>query len=342
MTGFIVTAVLLALCAMLFVTWPLLRSSATGQGAQRLSALLAALLIAAAAGGLYPLLSHGAWRTPPVAAAGEGEGDGAGIETLILATQQHPDDLPAWLELGRGYLRANQWALARRSYRRADTLSGGRSAAALAGLGQTILFENNGLENEAAIALFERALKIDPHSPQALFYTALALMHQGALPQARERFATMLALGPPAPVADALRKQIDVLDADIARSATAARDNAATGIHLHVTLAAALQGRVPPGAPLFVFVRSPQGGPPLAVKRLQAGFPQQVDLSAADSVMAGNTISKGQHVHIVARVSTTGTPTAGAGDLSGEIDAVAGDARQRDIAIDTVTAGAGK
>jgi len=99
---------------------------------------------------------------------------------------------------------------------------------------------------------------------------------------------------------------------------------------------------VPAGAPLFVFVRSPQGGPPLAVRRLQAGFPQQIELSAADSVIAGNTISKGQHVHIVARVATTGTPTAGAGDLSGEIDAVAGETRQREIAIDKVAAGAGK
>jgi len=340
MTGFIVTAVLLALCAILFVAWPLLRASTTGQGAQRLSALLAALLIAATASLLYTHLSRGAWRTPPVAAVGEGEGTGIG--TLILATQQHPDDLPAWLDLGRGYLRANKWALARRSFRRADRLSGGHSAVALAGLAQTIMFENNGLENDAAIALFERALSIDPHSPQALFYTALALMHQGALPQARERFATMLALGPPAPVADVLRKQIDALDTEIARSSAAAKDNAGTAIHLHVTLAAALQSRVPAGAPLFVFVRSPQGGPPLAVRRLQAGFPQQIELSAADSVIAGNTISKGQHVHIVARVATTGTPTAGAGDLSGEIDAVAGETRQREIAIDKVAAGAGK
>lgn len=330
MIAFTVTAVLLALCAMLFVAWPLLRAPGTGQGAQRLSALIAALLVAITAAALYPLLSRGAWRPAPVATAGQEEG----IESLIRATQLHPDDVPAWLELGRGYLRANLWALARRSFRRADTLSGGRNATALAGLAQTIMFENNGVENDAAIGLFERALQIDPHSPQALFYTAVALMHQGALEPSRQRFAALLALNPPPAVSDVIRRQIAALDAEIAASAVTAKANVATAIHLQITLAPALQGRVPAGAPLFVFVRSPQGGPPLAVKRLQASFPQRIELSAADSVIAGNTISKGQRVQIVARISATGAPTAGAGDLSGEITAVAGEPKEREVTID--------
>ena len=332
MIGFIVTAVLLALCAVLFVTWPLLRSHGHGSVAQPLGALLAAAMIAVTAAVFYPLLSHGAWRQP-VAAQADDAGAGTTIETLILATQAHPDDVPAWLELGRGYLRANQWALARRSFRRADTLSSGRNATALAGLAQTIMFENNGVENEAAVALFERALRIDSRSPQALFYTALALMHQGVLDQARQRFELLLALKPPAAISDAIGRQIAALDAQIAANANAARASAGTAIHLRITLAPALQGRVPEGAPLFVFVRSPQGGPPLAVKRLAASFPQDVELSAADAVIAGNAISKGQHVQVVARISAGGTPTAGAGDLSGQIDATAGAAAQRTVLI---------
>jgi len=51
-------------------------------------------------------------------------------------------------------------------------------------------------------------------------------------------------------------------------------------------------------------------------------------------VMAGNTISKGQHVQVVARISATGTPTAGAGDLSGQIDATAGATAIRTVVID--------
>jgi hypothetical protein len=101
-----------------------------------------------------------------------------------------------------------------------------------------------------------------------------------------------------------------------------------------------LQGRVPAGASLFVFVRSPKGGAPLAAKRLPATFPQRVDLSAADSMIAGNSISKGQRVLVVARVSTSGAPTASAGDLSGQLSALAGQSTQHQLLI-TATAAPG-
>jgi len=71
-------------------------------------------------------------------------------------------------------------------------------------------------------------------------------------------------------------------------------------------------------------VPSPQGGPPLAAKRLAAQFPQQIDLSAADAVMAANRINAGQQVEVMARVSASGTPTASAGDLYGKVSAIAG------------------
>ena len=330
MIGFIVSAALLALGAMLLVAWPLLRSRTAGPAPQRLSALLAAVLIGATAAVVYPLLSRGSWRPAAPAAAGQGDN----IAALLQATQQHPDDVPAWLELGRGYLSVNQWGLARRSYRRADELSGGRSAPALAGLAQTIMFENNGADNDAATALFERALQIDPQSPQSLFYTAVALMHSGALEKSRERFATLLSLNPPQQVSDAIRRQIEALDAEIAAGKVAAKANAATVIHLQITVAAAAAGRVPAGAPLFVFVRAPQGGPPLAVKRLKASFPLQLDLSAADSVLAGNSIARGQRVQVVARISASGAPTAGPGDVYGQIDATAGDSTVHTLVID--------
>jgi len=334
MTGFIAAAGLLALGAIVFVAWPLLHVPAASAGGQRWSALIAALLLAGSALALYPRLSHWSWRQAPSAA----EAVGGSIQALLQATRLHPDDAPAWLELGRGYLRANQWGLARRSFRRADTLSAGRSAAALAGLGQTIMFENNGIENDAAIELFERALKVDPHSPQALFYTAVALMHAGYLEEARNRFATLLSLGPPAAVSDAIARQIAGLDADMAAANAAAKTSTDTAIHLNIELAPALQGRVPAGASLFVFVRSPDGGAPLAVKRLPATFPQRVDLSAADSMLAGSSISKGQRVLVVARISATGTPTASAGDLSGQLSAVAGQSAQHQLLITATSA----
>ena len=130
-----------------------------------------------------------------------------------------------------------------------------------------------------------------------------------------------------------IRKQIAAIDEQIATTESARKASATTAIRLHVVLAPGLESRVPAGAPLFVFVRSPQGGPPLAVKRLAATFPQDLSLSAADAVMSGNSISKGQQVRVVARISVSGAPTASAGDLEGQIDAVAGAAATHTVLI---------
>jgi cytochrome c-type biogenesis protein CcmH len=324
MTAFVIWAAVCAAAAAWFVAGPMLRAG-TGAGPRdRLLGASAGILVVAAAALLYPHWSNWSWRSSAPTA------DGDNIETLLAVTRDRPEDVQAWLNLGRAYLRITQWPLARRSFQHADRLSNGGNPAALAGLGETIVFENSGGETPEAEALFERALALDPHSPQALFYTGVALLNGGNLPEARARFSALRDLGPPPQVTDALDKQIAAIDVEIARR----KPDPATAIHLLVTLAAPLQDKVPAGATLFVFVRSPQGGPPLAVKRLAPGFPQQVDLSAADSVMAGNRISPGQHVEVMARVSASGTPTASSGDLYGKLSAVAGAPSLRKLAID--------
>jgi len=323
MTAFVIWAAVCAAAAALFVAWPMLRPAAGSAPGDRVFGAGAGILVMIAAALLYPHWSNWSWRSGAPAA------DGEGVEALLAAAQDKPEDVQAWLNLGRGYLRITQWPLARRSFQHADRLSKGSNAAALTGLGQTIVFENNGRETPEAEALFERALVLDPHSPQALFYTGVALLNGGKLPEARARFSVMRDLGPPPQIMQALDKQIAAIDAEIARR----KPDPATAIHLLVTLDAALRDKVPVGATLFVFVRSPQGGPPLAVKRLAPGFPQQVDLSAADSVMAGNRINPGQHVEVMARISASGTPTASHGDLYGELRAVAGAPALRELSI---------
>jgi cytochrome c-type biogenesis protein CcmH len=323
MTAFVIWAAVCAAAAALFVAAPMLRPVADARRGDRLLGAGAGVLVVAAAVLLYPHWSNWSWRS------GAPTADGDSIETLLAITQDNPDDVQAWLNLGRAYLRITQWPLARRSFQHADRLTKGGNAAALAGVAETIVFENSGSETPEAELLFEHALALDPHSPQALFYTGVALLNGGKLPEARARFSALRDLGPPPQVMDALDKQIAAIDVEIARR----KPDPATAIHLLVTLATPLRDKVPAGATLFVFVRSPQGGPPLAVKRLAPGFPQQVDLSAADSVMAGNRINPGQHVEVMARLSAGGTPTASAGDLYGTLQTVAGARAQHELQI---------
>jgi cytochrome c-type biogenesis protein CcmH len=88
---------------------------------------------------------------------------------------------------------------------------------------------------------------------------------------------------------------------------------------------------------LFVFVRSPDGGPPLAVKRSGVRLPQDVDLSAADAMVAGRAVQPGQSVSVVARISASGSALPQSGDLFGEIHYVAGQSGPQGLEIDRRT-----
>jgi cytochrome c-type biogenesis protein CcmH len=322
MSAFIVWAAACALVAALWLVRPLLRKRESGTPPQYAWAIATGVGVVLASSLLYPLWSNWPWRAPPAT-------DRESIAGLLAATNDHPDDVRAWLDLGQGYLRIAQWPLARRSFQHADRLSHGTSADALNGLGETIVYENDTTHVAEAAALFDRALQLDPHSPQALFYTAVSLLNAGNLQLARARFATLRDLGPPPNVVAALDKQIGAIDAEIARQ----KPDPATSIHLQVILTPDLAASVPKQGALFVFVRSPQGGPPLAVKRLNLEFPQRVDLSANDSMIASNRIKPGQKVEVMARISTKGTPMAGSGDLFGALSAVAGGSALRVLSI---------
>jgi cytochrome c-type biogenesis protein CcmH len=323
MSVFILWAAACALVAVLLVILPLLRHRKDAIPPQFALAMATGVLLALAAAILYPLWSNWPWRAPPATGGND-------IAALLAATNDHPDDVQAWVNLGQGYLRITQWPLARRSFQHADRLSHGTSVDALNGLGETIVFEGDNSRAAEAAALFERALKLDPHSPQALFYTGVAALNSGDLATARSRFVELRDLGPPPEVLAALDKQIAAIDADIARQTP----DPATSIHLQVTLTPALAASVPKQGTLFVFVRAPQGGPPLAVKRLNLTFPQRVDLSANDSMIASNRIKPGQRVEVMARISASGTPTQSTGDLYGALTAVAGGSALRELAID--------
>lgn len=119
-------------------------------------------------------------------------------------------------------------------------------------------------------------------------------------------------------------------------------DTAATGtvppVRVHVTLSAKLNGKELSALPLFVFVRDPRAaGPPLAVKRLKATFPQTVELTTRDSMLPGHSFTKGQLVEVVARVSKSGSPGESAGDLFGLAAHKVGEGGVVDIQVEHVS-----
>lgn len=327
---FVILAATLVLIAIAIVTVPLLRGSSTAPWAALASA--GVLLIGSV--GLYATWSNWGWPGAPSAGTPAGM-----VSRLASRLEREPDDLDGWLLLGRSYAAMGQASLAMRAYERADRLAGGRNAEALIGMAELLIAQDDKALADRAGALFERALAIEPKAGKALFFGAVAAMRRGELPVARERFATLLTLNPPAEVRPLIEQQVAALDRAIGEAAAGA-PAAAPGavVRVRVQLAEALARGLSDGAPLFVLVRDPSApGPPLAVKRLAAKFPLEVELTAADAMLPGHAIEAGRRVLVVARISHSGRPEAASGDPFGEVSYDVGRDAAREILIDRVT-----
>jgi cytochrome c-type biogenesis protein CcmH len=351
MLPFILIAATLTLFAMAIVVVPLLRPGTATNAPAPWAALASIAVLLVGGAGLYALWSNWSW-SPAAPAA---ESPAAMVASLARRLEKEPDDLDGWLMLGRSYVVLQQLPLAMRAYGRADRLAGGANAEALIGLGEVLVMQDEQQLTGQGGAYFERALAIDPTAGKALFFGGVAALRRGELPVARERFVALLAQGPPDNIRPLLEQQVAAIDAEAAGGAAPATVVAApsgapaasTGagadardatIHVNITIAPALAASVPSGAPLFVLARDPAApGPPLAVKRLAATFPQRVTLTTADAMMPGREIAAGKTVQVVARIARSGTPQAASGDAFGELSYDVGRDGLREIVIDRVT-----
>ncbi len=211
-----------------------------------------------------------------------------------------------------------------KAYRRADRLADGRSADALAGLAEAlVLGEQSDLKGEAG-RLFEKALEIEPKSIKALFYGAVAALDRGESQLARSRFQLLLTGNPTPEVRKLIEQQIQALDVELQQRTAPAPTAAAAGpestLKLRVTLDR-FGGREGRARRAAVRLGAHRGAGRSAARgaRLEAKFPQDVDLSTGDAMIAGRTFSVGQEVEITARVANGGSAAARSGDPVGTV-----------------------
>jgi cytochrome c-type biogenesis protein CcmH len=332
--AFVLIAGTLAAAAAMLLLLPLLRRRADASPVAAIAAVFVALAMLLGGAGLYAAFSNYGWvETQAVA-------DTPAAMTARLARRlaAQPDDLEGWLLLGHSYTQLEQFPLAVRAYQRADRIAGGKNAAAILGIAESLVAQDPEQLSGAAGKMFERVLEMDPDNGKALFYGAFAALSRQELPLARERLQRMLQLNPPPQVRDILQQRVAAIDAALgqgaaAQSAPAASDDAR--IAVRVSLSPRLAAKIPADAPLFVAARDPQQpGPPFAVKRLAAKFPVDVELSPADAMLASRRIAAGQRLEVVARVALGGTPTASSGDPFGQVSYHVGKDGKLDIVID--------
>jgi cytochrome c-type biogenesis protein CcmH len=327
MSNFIVYAVLLTAVAIAAIIWPLARRR-EGAPANWALAGVGTLVLVAGAALLYPVWSQWNWSETQVAA----DSPAAMVGRLARRLEREPNDLEGWLMLGRSYAAIEQYPLSVRAYEKADRLAGGHNVDALTGLAEAlVLSDQSGLDGRAG-QLFEKALELDPNSTKSLFYSAIAALERRELPLAKQRFERLLQGNPPPEVRRIIEEQVLALSAVVpsapgapatpapAQAAAPATASASARVPLRISLAASVAGKAVAGAPLFVLARVPgQRGPPLAALRLEARFPQDIELKDTDAVMGGSGFSVGQELEIEARVANGGSAISRSGDPFGTV-----------------------
>lgn len=349
--GFVVFAAVAALIALAWVARPMLRRGLDGEAAPaRAAAAVVAVVLLGGSAALYAAWSNWTWEP---AASGDTPADM--VAKLARRLEKQPDDVAGWLMLGRSHAALEQYPLAVRAFQRADRLEGGRNAEALTGWAEALVLGDPAEIEGRASRLFEQALAIDPDERRALFFTALAAQRRGDTALAIQRYQRLIDLGAPDNVRPILEQQIATLralppaasgaagaaPAGASPEAGASPDASASAatVRVRVAIDPAIAGRLPAGAPLFVFVRAlGQPGPPLAVRRLDARFPASVQLGSADLMIQGRGFAAGDRVEVVARVSLGGQPTASPGDPFGRIEYEVGRDGERPLVIDALTA----
>jgi cytochrome c-type biogenesis protein CcmH len=211
MIVFIILAAALAATCAAVIAVPLLKPVPSKAATAPWTAIAATGVLVLGSVGLYATWSNWSWHKSPGIASPEGM-----VERLVHQLNDHPDDVAGWLMLGRSYVVLQEYPLAVRAYERANRVAGGRSADALVGEAEALTLMDDAQLSGQAGQLIERALAIEPTSPQALFFGAAAAMRRGELPLARARFTRLLALNPPANVKAILEQEISGIDARLA------------------------------------------------------------------------------------------------------------------------------
>jgi len=251
------------------------------------------------------------------------------VSGLADRLQQNPEDVAGWRLLGQSYLALGRYPEARDALREAWGRTPVPDDELRVALGEAeALNDRESLAGEAG-ALFTEVLSNDPANQKALWYGGLAALMTQQPDVARERWSRLLALDPPAAIAEVLRDQLQALGGPVGgatASAPASPPGPASGaapedgVRLLIRLADEMAAEDLASASLFIFARSPEGGPPVAVLRQSAGaLPGEFGLSDANAMIPGRSINDFETLTIVARVSRSGQPTEQSGDLYGQI-----------------------
>jgi cytochrome c-type biogenesis protein CcmH len=175
--------------------------------------------------------------------------------------------------------------------------------------------------------LIDSALALDPHNQAALFYSGIAAANRGDTDTASRHFEVLLGLSPPEEIRGILEDRVAMWRGETPPMAAmanqpegpAAAETSDAIISAQVSLSSEALAAMSHDANIFVIARDPNApSPPVAVTRLRVSeLPAVVNLTDAQSMVAGRELSGFAELEVLARVSLSGGPAAASGDWSG-------------------------
>lgn len=255
------------------------------------------------------------------------------VDGLAARLKANPDDTKGWIMLARSYKALGRYAEAAGAYAHAGAVVENEPAL-LADYAEMLARANGGAMAGKPEELVNRALKLDPGEPQALFLAGAAATERNDFKAVIDYWGRLLPqLEPGSDEARSLQTAVDKArdlaargDVPGAMSATpevqkAVRSEAISG---EVMLAGAIAAKAQPDDVLFVFARPDDGSRmPLAVMRGRvADLPLKFSLDDTQALPGGGKISGFKSVTIEARVAKSGQAQSASGDLFGVVKGV--------------------
>ena len=183
--------------------------------------LLLVVAIPLAAVSIYTRIGNPQAVIPPqIAARQKTQEIEAMLSSLVAHLKTNPDDAKGWLILARTYKAFARFAEAAEAFEKARPLVD-NDPALLADYAYVLMQADGGVVGQRAEELIDRALKLDPKQPQALFMAGFAAGERGDFKQAVDHWERLLPqLEPGSEEASAVTEALDKAHKAVVRGMT--------------------------------------------------------------------------------------------------------------------------
>lgn len=254
--------------------------------------------------------------------------------SLAERLQQKGGNQEEWAMLGRAYKHLGQYMMSVKAFEQANKMA--PNAQLLIEQTESMAMGNNQRFTPEARALVMRALELEPDNLNVLWFAGVAEFQAGNYRNSIEHLSRLSdEAKKDAEVERSLRLYIDKARSqliaagedipttdEIMGAPAVSGDVAASGanVQVKVDISSEVRSRFNPGDTVFVYAKAAAGPKmPLAAQRLTlAQLPATVTLDDSMAMMEGMNMSAFGSVVISARVTTTGSAIAKAGDYIGQ------------------------